>query len=230
MALKSKYFLGVLYFMAKEKSRYFTFLLYPESIPDDWELKLELLGIPIAISPLHDKDVDTKNGGFKKPHYHLIYVAKNPVTAESVRLKIKRALGSQSISHVEIVRTSMENTYLYLTHESKDAIEKKKHVYDKADIKLLMNFDIARYVTLDVEEKDYILDLVCNLIDEQGLANVRELKRFINQHGGEYSIPSMKIVNEVIRSHTGLVRLYFDGVYQERKYGQNVDMETGEIK
>ena len=78
----------------------------------------------------------------------------------------------------------MENTYLYLTHESKDAIEKKKHVYDKADIKLLMNFDIARYVTLDVEEKDYILDLVCNLIDEQGLANVRELKRFINQHGG----------------------------------------------
>ena len=45
----------------------------------------------------------------------------------------------------------------------------------------------------------------CNLIDEQGLANVRELKRFINQHGGEYGIPSMKIVNEVIRSHTGLV-------------------------
>ena len=103
-------------------------------------------------------------------------------------------------------------------------------MYDKADIKHLMNFDIARYVTLDVEEKDFILDLVCNLIDEQGLANVRELKRFINQHGGEYGIPSMKIVNEVIRSHTGLVRLYFDGVYQERKYGQGVDMETGEIK
>ena len=51
--------------MAKEKSRYFTFLLYPESIPSDWEMKLELLGIPIAISPLHDKDIDTKNGGFK---------------------------------------------------------------------------------------------------------------------------------------------------------------------
>ncbi|MCS8588218.1 replication protein RepB, partial [Leuconostoc citreum] len=23
--------------MAKDKSRYFTFLLYPESIPDDWK-------------------------------------------------------------------------------------------------------------------------------------------------------------------------------------------------
>ena len=40
----------------KEKSRYFTFLLYPESIPNDWEMKLELLGLPIAISPLHDRD------------------------------------------------------------------------------------------------------------------------------------------------------------------------------
>lgn len=42
--------------MSKEKARYFTFLLYPESIPEDWEEKLELLGVPIAISPLHDMD------------------------------------------------------------------------------------------------------------------------------------------------------------------------------
>lgn len=39
----------------KAKSRYFTFLLYPESIPEDWELKLETLGMPIDISPMYDK-------------------------------------------------------------------------------------------------------------------------------------------------------------------------------
>ncbi|MDV5973973.1 replication protein, partial [Streptococcus canis] len=212
--------------MAKEKARYFTFLLYPESIPDDWKMKLELLDIPMAISPLHDKDIDKKNGGFKKPHYHVIYVAKNPVTIDSVRLKIKRTLGDNSLSIVQIVRKSMENMYLYLTHESKDAVAKKKHVYQKTDIQLLSNFDISRYVTLDVEEKDYILDVVCNMIDEQGLANVRELKRFVGERGNEYGIDNMKIVNEVIRSHTGLIRLYFDAVYQERKYGgQNIDFE-----
>lgn len=214
--------------MAKEKSRFFTFLLYPESIPEDWEMKLELLSVPMAISPLHDKD-KAKTGGYKKPHYHVIYVAKNPVTADSVRVKIKRALGDQSVALVQIIRTSIENTYLYLTHESKDAIEKQKHVYDKADIKLLMNFDIERYITLDVEEKDYILDTVCNMIDEQNLANIKELKRFVREGGAEYGITSMKIVNGVIRSHTGLVRLYFDAVYQERKYGSGVDFETGEI-
>lgn len=216
--------------MAKEKARYFTFLLYPESIPSDWELKLELLGVSIAVSPLHDKDLsDVEGQKYKKAHYHVIYVSKNPVTADSVRLKVKRALGDNSVALVQIIRTSIENTYLYLTHESKDAIEKKKHVYDKADITLLNNFDIDRYITLDVEEKDFILDLVCDLIDEHGLANMRELKRFIVANGNKYGISSMKVVNQVIRYHTGLIRLYFDGVYQERKYRNKIDLDTGEI-
>ncbi|MBS7345752.1 MAG: replication protein RepB, partial [Caryophanon sp.] len=44
--------------MAKEKSRNFTFLLYPDGdgFPSDWEERLEKIGVPIAISPLHDKD------------------------------------------------------------------------------------------------------------------------------------------------------------------------------
>ncbi len=124
--------------MAQEKARYFTFLLYPESIPQDWELKLELIGVPIAVSPLHDKDISKIEGQkYKKAHYHVIYVAKNPVSAESVRLKIKRALGDKSVAKVQIVVQSMESMYLYLTHESKDAIAKNKHKYSKQDIKLI---------------------------------------------------------------------------------------------
>jgi len=218
--------------MTKDKARYFTFLLYPESIPMDWEIKLESIGVPIAISPLHDKDLsDVKGQKYKKAHYHVIYVAKNPVTTHSVRKRIQRALGNQSVSMVQIVIQSMENMYLYLTHESKDAIAKNKRVYDKKDIKLLNNFDIDRYITLDVEDKDDMLNDVCDLIDEHGLANIRELRRFIRVHGAKHNLPSMKIINSVLRSHTGLIRLYFDAVYQERKYGRSdIDPETGELK
>ncbi|HEL1766900.1 TPA: replication protein [Streptococcus suis] len=215
--------------MAKEKARYFTFLLYPESIPSDWKMKLELLGVPIAISPLHDKDLSNVEGQrYKKPHYHVIYVSKNPVTADSVRMKLKRSLGDNSVALVQIIRTSIENTYLYLTHESKDAIEKKKYIYDKANITLLSNFDIDRYITLDVEEKDDILNEICDLIDEYDIANMRELRRFIKLYGGEFSLPNIKVINSVLRSHTGLIRLYFDAVYQERKYGRTIGMEDGE--
>lgn len=214
------------------KSRYFTFLLYPESIPNDWETKLELLGVPIAISPIHDKDLSNVEGQkYKKAHYHVIYVAKNPVTAESVRLKIKRALGNESVAKVQIVIQSMENMYLYLTHESKDAVAKNKVKYPKKDIKILNNFDIDRYITLDVEDKDDLLNDICDLIDEHGLANIRELRRFVRLYGEKYGLPSMSIINSVLRSHTGLIRLYFDAVYQERKYGRtDFDKETGEIK
>ena len=217
--------------MSKEKARYFTFLLYPESIPNDWIDNLELIGVPIAISPLHDKDLsDVEGQKYKKEHYHVIYVSKNPVTAESVRLKVKRSLGDKSVAMVQIVSTSMEHMYLYLTHESKDAIAKNKHKYSKADIRLLNNFDIDRYVTLDVEDKDDMLNDVCDLIDDHNLANMRELRRFVKLHGVEYGLPSMKIINSVLRAHTGLIRLYFDAVYQERRYGRaDIDKDTGEV-
>ena len=217
--------------MAKDKARYFTFLLYPESIPNDWQMRLESIGVPIAISPLHDKDKsDVEGQEYKKAHYHVIYVAKNPVTTDSVRFKIKGLLGDKSVALVKIIVTSIENMYLYLTHESKDALAKNKYKYSRKDIKLINNFDIDRYITLDVEDKDDMLNEVCDLIDEHDLANMRELRRFVRNHGTEYNLPSMKVINSVLRSHTGLLRLYFDAVYQERRYGRSdYDKDTGEI-
>ena len=216
----------------KPKGRFFTFLLYPESLPEDWELQLEMLGAPMAISPIHDKDKSRVEGQeFKKAHYHVIYVAANPVTTHSVRMKIQRMLGKESIAKVQFVKYKMDNMYLYLTHESKDAIAKKKHKYDKKDIKELNNFDLDRYVTLDVEDKDDLLNEICDVIDDHDIANYRELSRFVENHGEEYNLPCMKTINTVLRSHTGLIRLYFDGVYQERKYGRtDIDTTTGEIK
>lgn len=219
MALKSRYFLKVLYQMAKEKSRYFTFLLYPESIPEDWELKLETLGVPIAVSPLHDKDKsDVEGQKYKKPHYHVIYIAKNPVTADSVRKKIKLLLGEKSLAMVQIV-LNVENTYLYLTHESKDAIAKKKHVYDKADIKLINNFDIDRYVTLDVEEKAELFNVVVSLIRAYTIQNIFDLYDFIDENGENYGL-TINLVNEVIAGKTGFMKLLFDGAYQRSKRGE----------
>lgn len=75
-----------------------------------------------------------------------------------------------------------------------------------------------------------IKTIVCDLIDDYNLANMRELRRFVKLHGVEYGLPSMKIINSVLRAHTGLIRLYFDAVYQERRYGRSdIDKDTGEV-
>ncbi|TVX35909.1 replication protein RepB [Streptococcus pneumoniae] len=205
--------------MPKEKSQYFVFLLYPDTLPDNWEIELETLGTAIAVSPLHDKDKSKVEGQeYIKPHYHCIYIAKNPVTADSVRKKVQKVLGQQAIAKVQVC-LNVKNAYLYLTHESKDAKAKNKQVYDKQEIKLLNNFDIDRYVSMDSAEKDDLLDRVCEVIAHYELANILELKDFVDRYGPQVGLASMKVVNKVLRSHTGLVRLYFDGAYQTRKNG-----------
>src|SRR5699024_4111114 len=226
------------------KSRYFGFIIYPESIPDDWENCLTKLGVPMAISPLHDcdekKDKATWDNNndliingkhYKKPHYHGLYIAKNPVTVESVRKKIKRVLGVQSVSHIEIV-DSVENTFKYLTHESKDAIAKNKHVYAKSDITYINDFDIDRYIVLDENQKRELKNLLLNIIRKEHLVNVIHLLDFIDAHGAENGITNMRDVNDVITANSCGFRLYFDANYQMGyRYNRKpkIDKETGEI-
>lgn len=232
------------------KARYFAFLIYPESIPSDWQACLEKLGLAMAVSPLHDHDEkkDSKtwddnndliiNGKhYKKPHYHVLYVARNPVTVESVRKKIKRALGVKAVSHIEIV-DSVENAFKYLTHESKDAIKKHKHMYAKTDIVYLNDFDIDRYVVLDESQKRELKNLLLNIIRKEHLVNVIHLLDFLEAHGAEYGIQNMSYVNDVVTANAGGFRLYFDANYQlgysynqkaTAQLQQKVDIETGEI-
>ena len=70
------------------KARNFAFILYPESIPENFIENLEKTGIPMAISPLHNLDKTERKfkdmtpdeqeiisaGGsiYKKPHYHVL--------------------------------------------------------------------------------------------------------------------------------------------------------------
>lgn len=212
--------------MAKEKSRYFTFLLYPdgEGFPSDWEERLEKIGVPIAISPLHDKDKDRKNGGLLKRHYHGIYIANNPVTADAVRNKLKAVLSSENmeckaIARVMIVYESLESMYLYLTHESKDAIKKNKYRYDKADIKHISNFDIDRYIVVDVETKNQTLKSLLQIIRAYSIPNILDLHEFIEENGASYGI-DMNLFLSTIESKSSILRLYFDGAYQRSKRGE----------
>ena len=57
----------------KIRKRNWAFVAYPESLPGDWQEILTQTGLPIAISPLHDKD-ENPDGTKKKPHYHVILV------------------------------------------------------------------------------------------------------------------------------------------------------------
>lgn len=46
-------------------------IIYPDSMPDNWQEILEDLKVPVFVSPLHDRDVNP-TGEPKKPHYHVV--------------------------------------------------------------------------------------------------------------------------------------------------------------
>lgn len=95
------------------KSRYWMFILYPDSAPSDWLESIESELIPCAISPLHDKDL-TKDGAPKKPHYHIILQYSGPTTYNHV-LEFTRRYNAT----IPIIPESPKQAYLYLNHSNK---------------------------------------------------------------------------------------------------------------
>jgi len=129
----------------------------------------------------------------------MLYITPNPVTAHSVRMRIKRLLGDNSLALVQIVSSSMENMYLYLTHESKDAIAKNKYIYNKSDIKLLNNFDIDRYIVVDRQQQVEIEKTILNIIYHNHLENIFDFMDFYYLHKDEYDLdinepPKIRII------------------------------------
>lgn len=124
------------------KKKYWAFVLYPESAPSDWKERLQLTGLPIAISPLHNKDVNP-TGEPKKEHYHCILCYSGPTTYNAVKT-LTDSLNQPIPQPLEAVR----GYYRYLTH--KDNPEKAQ--YDEGDIIHLNGFNILDYITLTSAE------------------------------------------------------------------------------
>ena len=149
------------------KKRYWAFCAYPESLPADWKDQLVQTGLPCAISPLHDRDLNP-TGEVKKAHYHVILCYNGP-TALSVVAKLTQQLGQPNPQAIENVK----GYYRYLSH--KDNPEKAQ--YDEKDIETLNGFNVADYSDLTrsevLEVKLKIVEIVrtgkiteyCDLMD-----------------------------------------------------------------
>ncbi|MFW7433984.1 Rep family protein [Vagococcus carniphilus] len=64
-----------------KRGRNWGIVVYPESLPENWKdiIRQE----PIAVSPLHDKDVNP-DGEKKKSHYHLVLNYKGNKSFEQI--------------------------------------------------------------------------------------------------------------------------------------------------
>lgn len=140
---------------ANNRTRNWTFIVYPESAPENWREILQEQHINFAVSPCHDKDVNP-TGELKKAHYHVL-LAFDSVKSYSQVLDITTSLNATIPQKVE----SVVGLIRYFVHIDNP----EKYQYDMKDIFVFGAIDIikpfetatARYEAIG-EMLDYIDD------------------------------------------------------------------------
>lgn len=114
------------------KKRNWTTIVYLDSVKEGWIDELQQTGLEIAISPLHDKDVNP-TGEIKKPHFHIIISFPGPTTFNSVQELSNNLLSGVLVKPIDSIR----GLYRYFTHKDNP----EKFQYNESDIILLNGFD-----------------------------------------------------------------------------------------
>lgn len=174
-----------------KKNRYWAFVLYLESAPEDWKDKLQLTGLPICISPYHDKDLNP-DGTSKKPHYHVILCFGGPTTFNNVKT-ITDSLNQP----IPIPLQQVKGYYRYLTHMDNP----EKAQYNEKDIQYLNGFNIDDYVDLTYSQVNTICVYLQQLVIDNTITEYADLLDYLLQH-------EMYTELEVARNHTILFNAY----------------------
>ena len=187
------------------KKRNWWFVLYPESAPPDWRDRLRATGLPIAISPLHDKDVydDGEQAGQpKKPHHHVILAYPGPTTYSVVCKLVQGELGQPIPQPLEAIRGG----YRYLSH----ADNPEKYQYDAKDIETLNGFNILDYVDMTAAEAVAMNKELVSLIMELGFADYCDFIEYLLFNGSD-------VQYEYAISHTLFFTAYLKSRWQREK-------------
>ena len=122
--------------VADVRARAWTFILYPESAPENWREVLDSHHVPWACSPLHDKDVNA-TGEPKKPHWHILL----------------SFTGKKGYKQIWSVSEGINGTRPQVCHDQKGLIRYFSHrdnpekaQYDQRDIEAHGGFDLEEYL------------------------------------------------------------------------------------
>lgn len=168
------------------KGRYWTIILYPENMIDNWSLDMpRILQYPICYI-VHDKDLRKEKLEERKIHLHLMIASSNTTTANSILTLIKN-LSKDSNKPCFAITTfervvNVRGLYDYFIHDTKECRLQRKHLYDVTERHCCNGFDIGVFEQFSFQDKMAARDVLRDVILDNVITDYREFEMCIREH------------------------------------------------
>lgn len=148
-----------------ERTRNWTFVVYPESAPEDWREIIDGFHVPWVESPLHDKDVNP-DGEVKKPHWHVMIMFSSNKSYNQIR-EITMKLNAPNPQKV----ANAKGMIRYFAHMDNP----EKYQYDKTEIVAHAGADISNYLAATTAERYELIREMLSFVNEQKITEIKDL-------------------------------------------------------
>lgn len=148
-----------------ERVRNWTFVVYPESAPENWREIINDLHTPWVESPLHDKDVNP-DGEIKKAHWHVVMMfsgKKSFNQIESITKSLNAPVPQKVANAKGIVR--------YFLHMDNP----EKFQYKRSDLVAHCGADLSQLLEVTKVERYTLIREMMEFINGQGITEMKEL-------------------------------------------------------
>lgn len=154
---------------SKDRSNKWVFIIYKDSMPEDYLQILKDTHIPMAISPLHKPDNEDK-----KEHYHIIvdYGKGQNKSQTQVNMSICQLVNGT----LPFIADSPIGTYEYLIHLNDPEKEQFENGFDA--ITHINGFEKEAYIRLGLDYMNRITIDIIGIIEQENITEFAELVRY----------------------------------------------------
>lgn len=149
------------------RTRNWTFVVYPESAPENWIECLKALCVPFVVSPLHDMDLEKDgSGALKKAHWHVLILFK----------------GKKSYNQVKTITEAINATTPQICHDATGLVRYFAHLdnpdkyqYSTSDIQGFCGADPSEYLKPTSGERHQIINEMMQFVRDNHVIEFQDL-------------------------------------------------------
>ena len=162
-----------------ERTKTWTFVVYPESAPENWREIISEEMSPWVLSPLHDKDVNA-DGEVKKAHWHVLIMYSSNKSFKQIK-NLTDKLNSPAPQKCKNTR-GMVRYFIHLDNP-------EKYQYSKNSLEGFCGAEFTQHLTSPGEEKNErykAIKEMCEFIDEHKIIEFSDLMMYSMQNRNDW--------------------------------------------